>query len=41
MIEAIMATNLADALRLLLVTDDRLLAGRDLLAVCREAPAGR
>jgi len=40
MIEAIMATNLADALRLLLVTDDRLLAGRDLVPLCREAVAG-
>jgi thiamine-phosphate pyrophosphorylase len=39
-IEAIMATNLAHALRLLLVTDDRLLAGRDLLSVCRDAVAG-
>ena len=35
-----MATNLADALRLLLVTDDRLLAGRDLVAICLEAVAG-
>jgi thiamine-phosphate pyrophosphorylase len=39
-IEAIMATNLADALRLLLVTDDRLLAGRDLVATCLDAVAG-
>ncbi len=35
-----MVTNLAQALRLLLVTDDRLLAGRDLVSVCREAVAG-
>lgn len=35
-----MVPNLAQALRLLLVTDDRLLAGRDLVSVCREAVAG-
>jgi thiamine-phosphate pyrophosphorylase len=35
-----MAINLADALRLLLVTDDALLAGRDPVAVCRAAVAG-
>lgn len=35
-----MANNLADALRLLLVTDDRLLKGRDLVALCEEAVAG-
>jgi thiamine-phosphate pyrophosphorylase len=39
-IEAIMATNLVDALRLLLVTDDRLLQGRALLPLCLEAVAG-
>jgi thiamine-phosphate pyrophosphorylase len=32
--------NLASVLRLMLVTDDRLLAGRDLLAVCRAAERG-
>lgn len=35
-----MTRNLAAALRLLLVTDDRLLAGRDPLATCRAAVAG-
>lgn len=35
-----MSDNLAAALRLLLVTDDRLLAGRDPIAVCRNAVAG-
>jgi thiamine-phosphate pyrophosphorylase len=35
-----MAMNLAQALRLMLVTDDRLLAGRDVVAVCRAAVAG-
>lgn len=35
-----MAINLADALRLLLVTDDALLGGRDPLAVARAAVAG-
>jgi thiamine-phosphate pyrophosphorylase len=35
-----MAANLAAALRLLLVTDDRLLGARDPLAVCRSAVAG-
>jgi thiamine-phosphate pyrophosphorylase len=35
-----MSGNLAAALRLLLVTDDRLLAGRDPIAACREAVAG-
>jgi thiamine-phosphate pyrophosphorylase len=35
-----MVTNLAHALRLLLVTDDHLLAGRDLVSVCRDAVAG-
>lgn len=35
-----METNLAHALRLLLVTDDRWLEGRDLLDTCRAAVAG-
>lgn len=35
-----MTRNLAAALRLLLVTDDRLLAGRDPIATCRAAVAG-
>ncbi len=35
-----MASNLADALRLMLVTDDALLAGRDPLAVCAAAVRG-
>lgn len=35
-----MSGNLAAALRLLLVTDDRLLAGRDPVATCREAVSG-
>jgi len=35
-----MVTNLAQALRLLLITDDRLLAGRDVVSVCRAAVAG-
>ena len=35
-----MAANLAAALRLLLVTDDRLLAGRDPVATCLAAVAG-
>jgi thiamine-phosphate pyrophosphorylase len=35
-----MVTNLAQALRLLLVTDDRLLAGRDVVSVCRAAVGG-
>lgn len=33
-------TNLAEALRLLLVTDDRLVAGRDLVALCEAAVQG-
>lgn len=33
-------TNLAEALRLLLVTDDRLVAGRDLVALCSAAVQG-
>jgi thiamine-phosphate pyrophosphorylase len=33
-------TNLAEALRLLLVTDDRLVAGRDLVALCQAAVQG-
>lgn len=32
--------NLAQSLRLMLVTDDKLLRSRDLLSVCREAVAG-
>lgn len=35
-----MAPNLADALRLMLVTDDALLAGRDPVAVCAAAVRG-
>jgi thiamine-phosphate pyrophosphorylase len=35
-----MADNLTTTLRLMLVTDDELLAGRDPVAVCREAVAG-
>jgi len=35
-----MRENLAATLRLLLVTDDRLLAGRDILAVCQAAVRG-
>jgi thiamine-phosphate pyrophosphorylase len=35
-----MAPNLADALRLMLVTDDTLLAGRDPVAVCAAAVRG-
>jgi thiamine-phosphate pyrophosphorylase len=35
-----MENNLAQQLRLMLVTDDRLLAGRDLLAVCQAAVRG-
>lgn len=35
-----MAINLADALRLMLVTDDALLAGRDPVAVCAAAVRG-
>ncbi len=35
-----MAQNLAETLRLLLVTDDRLLAGRDPVTTCRHAVAG-
>lgn len=35
-----MGFNLAQALRLLLVTDDQLLAGRDVVSVCRAAVAG-
>jgi thiamine-phosphate pyrophosphorylase len=35
-----MIQNLAQALRLMLVTDDRLLAGRDLVEVCRAAERG-
>lgn len=33
-------TNLAEALRLLLVTDDRLVAGRDVVALCEAAVQG-
>jgi thiamine-phosphate pyrophosphorylase len=35
-----MSSNLAALLRLMLVTDDALVAGRDLLALCRSAVAG-
>jgi thiamine-phosphate pyrophosphorylase len=35
-----MARNLAEALRLILVTDDRLLSGRDPVVVCRAAIRG-
>src|SRR5262245_3202442 len=35
-----MATNVASWVRLMLVTDDRLIAGRDLVALAREAEAG-
>lgn len=35
-----MNRNLAQVLRLMLVTDDRLLAGRDLVAVCQAAERG-
>lgn len=35
-----MIQNLAQVLRLMLVTDDRLLAGRDLVEVCRAAERG-
>jgi len=35
-----MADNLTTTLRLMLVTDDELLAGRDPVALCREAVAG-
>ena len=37
---SVMPDNLASALRLLLVTDDSLLGGRDLVAAVREAVAG-
>lgn len=40
MIARSMARNLAAALRLLLVTDDRLLAGRDPVVACRDAVTG-
>ena len=36
----VMANNVAASVRLMLVTDDRLLAGRDLLAMARAAEAG-
>lgn len=35
-----MAINVAEALRLMLVTDDRLLAGRDPVVLCRDAVRG-
>lgn len=35
-----MAVNLAHALRLMLVTDDAMVAGRDLVTLCRAAEAG-